>query len=95
MNLPFEGQTFEEHFLIVDVEMQKSPFESDSPERWFWFAPPFHNGQSALLHKQPDNIYRIDLQLGPDTDPKAEATEEKVIPGSRLSSGTRRSGWTG
>lgn len=80
MNLPFEGQTFEEHFLIVDVEMQKSPFESDSPERWFWFAPPFHHGQSALLHKQPDNIYRIDLQLGPDTDPKAEATEEKVIP---------------
>mgnify|MGYP003637373549 CR=1 FL=1 len=80
MNLPFEGQTFEEHFLIVDVEMQKSPFESGSPERWFWFAPPFHHGQSALLHKQPDNIYRIDLQLGPDTDPKAEAAEEKVIP---------------
>ena len=51
-----------------------------TPERWFWFAPPFHPGQSALLHKQPDNIYRIDLQLGPDTDPKTEATEEKVIP---------------
>ncbi|MCR8825008.1 FAD-dependent oxidoreductase [Pseudosulfitobacter koreensis] len=80
MDLPFEGQTFEEHFLIVDVEMEKSPFETDSPERWFWFAPPFHHGQSALLHKQPDNIYRIDLQLGPETDPKAEATEEKVIP---------------
>ncbi len=80
MDLPFEGQTFEEHFLIVDVEMEKSPFETDSPERWFWFAPPFHPGQSALLHKQPDNIYRIDLQLGPETDPKTEATEAKVIP---------------
>jgi 3-(3-hydroxy-phenyl)propionate hydroxylase len=81
MNLPFEGQTFEEHFLIVDVEMDQSPFgDHDTPERWFWFAPPFHPGQSALLHKQPDNIYRIDLQLGPDTDPKAEATEEKVMP---------------
>ena len=81
MNLPFEGQTFEEHFLIVDIEMEKSPFgDHDTPERWFWFAPPFHNGQSALLHKQPDNIYRIDLQLGPETDPKEEATEEKVIP---------------
>lgn len=81
MNLPFEGQTFEEHFLIVDVEMETSPFGNhDTPERWFWFAPPFHNGQSALLHKQPDNIYRIDLQLGPDTDPKLEATEAKVIP---------------
>lgn len=81
MELPFEGQTFEEHFLIVDVEMEQSPFgDHDTPERWFWFAPPFHKGQSALLHKQPDNIYRIDLQLGPDTDPKEEATEEKVIP---------------
>lgn len=81
MGLPFEGQTFEEHFLIVDVEMEQSPFgDHDTPERWFWFAPPFHKGQSALLHKQPDNIYRIDLQLGPETDPKTEATEEKVIP---------------
>ncbi|WP_439149908.1 FAD-dependent oxidoreductase [Sulfitobacter sp.] len=81
MDLPFEGQTFEEHFLIVDVEMETSPFGNhDTPERWFWFNPPFHNGQSALLHKQPDNIYRIDLQLGPETDPKEEATEAKVIP---------------
>ncbi|KAJ04529.1 FAD-dependent oxidoreductase [Sulfitobacter mediterraneus] len=81
MNLAFDGQTFEEHFLIVDVEMETSPFgDHDTPERWFWFAPPFHPGQSALLHKQPDNIYRIDLQLGPDTNPKEEATEEKVIP---------------
>lgn len=81
MGLPFEGQTFDEHFLIADVEMESSPFgDHDTPERWFWFAPPFHEGQSALLHKQPDNIYRIDLQLGPEADPKAEATEERVLP---------------
>ncbi|MBV2359740.1 FAD-dependent oxidoreductase [Thalassococcus sp. CAU 1522] len=80
MGLAFEGQTFDEHFLIVDVEMPESPFGTDTPERWFWFRPPFHPGQSALLHKQPDNIYRIDLQLGPDTDPAEEATEEKVLP---------------
>ncbi len=80
MGLAFEGQTFEEHFLIVDVEMDESPFATEVPERWFWFEPTFHKGQSALLHKQPDNIYRIDLQLGPDTDPKKEATEEKAVP---------------
>lgn len=80
MDLPFEGQTFEEHFLIADVEMDESPFETDVPERWFWFEPEFHPGQSALLHKQPDNIYRIDLQLGPETDSKIQATEEKVLP---------------
>ena len=80
MGLAFEGQTFEEHFLIADVEMDDSPFETEVPERWFWFEPEFHPGQSALLHKQPDNIYRIDLQLGPETDPILEATEEKVLP---------------
>ncbi|EKF17611.1 FAD-dependent oxidoreductase [Nitratireductor pacificus] len=76
LGLDFEGQVFEERFLIADVEM-KADFPS---ERWFWFEPPFHNGQSALLHKQPDDIYRIDLQLGPDADPDEEKKPENVIP---------------
>jgi 3-(3-hydroxy-phenyl)propionate hydroxylase len=76
LGLDFEGKVFEERFLIADVEMQ-----ADFPsERWFWFEPPFHPGQSALLHKQPDNIYRIDLQLGWDADPDEEKKSENVIP---------------
>ena len=74
--LDFEGRHFEERFLIADVEM-----DADFPsERWFWFTPSFHPGQSALLHKQPDNIYRIDLQLGPDANPDEEKKPENVIP---------------
>ena len=76
MGLDFEGRVFEERFLIADVEM-KADFPS---ERWFWFEPPFHKGQSALLHKQPDDIYRIDLQLGWDTDPEEEKKPQNVIP---------------
>lgn len=76
MGLDFEGRVFEERFLIADVEM-KADFPS---ERWFWFEPPFHTGQSALLHKQPDDIYRIDLQLGWDSDPEEEKKPENVIP---------------
>ncbi len=76
LSLDFAGRVFEERFLIADVEMA-----ADFPsERWFWFEPPFHKGQSALLHKQPDNIYRIDLQLGGDADPSEEAKPERVIP---------------
>jgi 3-(3-hydroxy-phenyl)propionate hydroxylase len=76
LGLDFEGKVFEERFLIADVEMQ-----ADFPsERWFWFEPPFHSGQSALLHKQPDNIYRIDLQLGWNADPDEEKKPENVIP---------------
>lgn len=76
LGLEFEGELFEERFLIADIQMQ-----ADFPsERWFWFEPGFHNGQSALLHKQPDNIYRIDLQLGWDTDPEVEKLPERIIP---------------
>jgi len=81
MGLDFTGQTFEEQFLIADIEMGDSPFGNHAvPERWFWFDPPFHNGKSALLHMQPDNIYRIDLQLDVNADGKVEASEDRVIP---------------
>ena len=76
MGLEFTGRTFEERFLITDIRMK-----ADFPmERRFWFEPSFHGGQSALLHRQPDNIFRIDLQLGPDADPDQEARPERVIP---------------
>lgn len=76
MGLDFVGRVFEDNFLIADVVMQ-----ADFPtERWFWFDPPFNRGQSALLHKQPDNVWRIDLQLGWDIDRDKEKQPENVIP---------------
>ena len=78
MNLSFDGEVFDEHFLIVDIFMEAQPFESDRPERWFWFAPTFHEGHSALLHKQAENIYRIDLQLEENIDKKKELDPERV-----------------
>jgi len=70
----FSGQVFEDQFLIADVKMT-AEFPN---ERWFWFDPPFHAGRSALLHKQPDDIWRIDLQLNWDADPVAEKRPENV-----------------
>ncbi|WP_372891228.1 FAD-dependent oxidoreductase [Rhodosalinus sp.] len=76
MGLDFVGRVFEDNFLIADVVM-----DADFPtERWFWFDPPFNPGQSALLHKQPDGVWRIDLQLGWDIDKEEEKKPEKVIP---------------
>ena len=41
LGLEFDGELFEERFLIADIEMQ-----ADFPsERLFWFEPTFHNGQ--------------------------------------------------
>ncbi|SFK45224.1 3-(3-hydroxy-phenyl)propionate hydroxylase [Pseudovibrio ascidiaceicola] len=76
MGMDFVGRIFEDNFLIADVVM-----EANFPtERWFWFDPPFNRGQSALLHKQPDNVWRIDLQLGWDVDKEEEKKPENVIP---------------
>jgi 3-(3-hydroxy-phenyl)propionate hydroxylase len=76
LGLDFVGRVFEDNFLIADVIM-----EADFPtERWFWFDPPFNRGQSALLHKQPDGVWRIDLQLGWDIDKDEEKKPENVIP---------------
>ncbi len=76
LGLSFAGEIFEDQFLIADVRMQ-----ADFPvERWFWFDPPFHSGQSCLLHKQPDDVWRIDLQLSPDADPEHERQPAVVRP---------------
>jgi 3-(3-hydroxy-phenyl)propionate hydroxylase len=76
MGLDFVGRVFEDNFLIADVTM-----DAEFPtERWFWFDPPFNKGQSALLHKQPDGVWRIDLQLGWDIDKEREKKPENVIP---------------
>jgi 3-(3-hydroxy-phenyl)propionate hydroxylase len=74
LGLPFEGQVFHDRFLITDVRM-----DADfPPERWFWFDPPFHQRQSALLHAQADRVWRIDLQLGWGADPEVELEPERV-----------------
>jgi 3-(3-hydroxy-phenyl)propionate hydroxylase len=76
LDLAFRGEVFEDRFLIADVKMR-----GDFPaERWFWFDPPFHEGRSALLHKQPDDVWRIDLQLGPDANALEEQKPERVLP---------------
>jgi 3-(3-hydroxy-phenyl)propionate hydroxylase len=85
MGLGFKGITFEDKFLIADVSMA-----ADFPtERRFWFDPPFHAGQSALMHRQPDNVWRIDLQLGRDADVDEEQKPERVLARLRRVLGNR------
>ena len=74
MGLGFEGRVFEDNFLIADIKAH-----ADFPtERRFWFDPPFNRGETALMHKQPDDVWRLDFQLGWDIDRQAELAEDKV-----------------
>jgi 3-(3-hydroxy-phenyl)propionate hydroxylase len=76
MGLEFEGRVFEDNFLIADIKMKGD--QSFPTERWFWFEPPFKSGSSTLLHKQPDDVWRIDFQLGWEIDRKEELKEENI-----------------
>ncbi len=74
MGLESKGRVFHDRFLIADVKMA-APFPA---ERWFWFDPPFNRNLSALLHRQPDNVWRLDFQLGWEADPDTEKDPARV-----------------
>jgi 3-(3-hydroxy-phenyl)propionate hydroxylase len=76
LGLEAQGQVFHDRFLIADIRMRSS-FPT---ERWFWFDPPFHPGQSVLLHRQADDVWRVDFQLGWDADPEEERKPERIAP---------------
>src|ERR1700691_6059125 len=74
LGIAFEGASFVDKFVICDVKMAfKFP-----PQRMFWFAPTFDKSNISLMHQQPDSIWRIDWQLGPNDDPDLECAPERV-----------------
>ena len=74
LGLDFTGRVFEDNFLIADVRMK-----ADFPAiRRFWFDPPFNPGQTSLIHKQADDVWRIDFQMGWDIDRDEVMKEENI-----------------
>jgi 3-(3-hydroxy-phenyl)propionate hydroxylase len=74
MGLGFEGRVFRHQFLICDVKIKM-----DRPaERLFWFDPSFNPGLSALLHKQADDVWRLDFQVGDEADRETEVKPENA-----------------
>ena len=74
LGLPYPGEIFHDQFLIADIRLT-----GDLPkERRFWFYPPFHPTNSVLLHRQADDILRVDFQLGRDADPDEEKKPENI-----------------
>ncbi|KPP86297.1 MAG: 3-(3-hydroxy-phenyl)propionate hydroxylase MhpA [Rhodobacteraceae bacterium HLUCCA08] len=74
LGLGFVGEVFKDSFLIADIRM-KADFPT---ERWFWFEPWFKSGASTLLHRQPDDIWRVDFQIGWDVDRAEELKEDNI-----------------
>ena len=74
MKLPLAGSSYEGRYLIAYIKLK-----SDHPtERRAWFDPPANPGSTVLMHKQPDDIWRIDYQLLDEQDSAAELDEERI-----------------
>jgi 3-(3-hydroxy-phenyl)propionate hydroxylase len=76
LGLKLEGQAFTGKFVIVDIDLH-SPFPT---ERRAWFDCACNPGSTMLMHKQPDNIWRIDYQIPDDADLDAAIQEANVRP---------------
>lgn len=73
-NLRLNGDNLEGRYIIADVQM-----DHDYPtERRALFESAANPGGTVLIHKQPDNIWRIDYQINADED-SAVAMQEVHI----------------
>ncbi len=72
--LRLKGENYEGRYVIADVQM-----DHDYPTiRRALFDPLSRRGGTVLIHRQPENIWRIDYQLRDDESAEEATREEKV-----------------
>ncbi len=76
LGLHLEGTQYDGKYVIVDV-VQKT---QRAVERLAWFDPPSNPGSTILMHRQPDDVWRIDYQIRDDEDPLEAVKPENVLP---------------
>lgn len=76
LGLQLQGTAYEGRYVVADIEL-----DSERPtERLAWFDPPSNPGSTILMHKQPDNVWRVDYQLRDGEDPDEAVKPENVLP---------------
>src|ERR1700730_12461881 len=76
LGLQLEGVQYEGRYVIVDIEQDTRR----NVERLAWFDPPSNPGSTILMHRQPDNVWRIDYQVADHEDPTEAVKPENVLP---------------
>ncbi|MGQ0777832.1 MAG: FAD-dependent monooxygenase [Pseudonocardiales bacterium] len=74
LGLNFSGTTYQDRFLIADIRANLSLPQ----EPRFFFDHPTNPGSTILIHPQPDCVWRIDWQLGRDSDVAVERAPENL-----------------
>ena len=74
LGLRLKGDNYEGRYVIADIRM-----DHDFPtERRAFFEPSGNPGGTVLIHKQPDDIWRVDYQLR-EGESEADALKEENI----------------
>lgn len=74
LGLNLEGTAYEGRYVIIDIELHSR----HPTERRAWFDPPWNPGSTVLMHRQPDDIWRIDYQLRAGQDSETALQPENV-----------------
>ena len=73
MDLQMEGASYEGFFVIADIRVDL-PLPT---ERLAYFDPEWNPGNTILMHREPNGIWRVDYQL-----PEGETPEQALRPES-------------
>lgn len=74
LGLRMEGTSYEGRYIVADVRLATDL----PPGRRVWFDSAGNPDSTIILHRQPDNIWRIDYQLRDDEDSDRELEPERV-----------------
>ena len=80
LGLQLKGQQYDGRYVIVDVKQKSTRLQTHPVERLAWFDPPSNPGSTVLMHRQPDDIWRIDYQVRDGEDPIEAVKPENVLP---------------
>lgn len=74
LNVPFTSKRGDDRWCIADVRFTKRP----PTERHTWVEAPFNENRAVWQHLMADDVWRIDYQMAPDSDP-AHVSREEVV----------------
>jgi 3-(3-hydroxy-phenyl)propionate hydroxylase len=76
LGLQLKGTQYDGKYVIVDIRQRTRR----AVERLAWFDPPSNPGSTILMHRQPDDVWRIDYQIRDDEDPVEAVKPDNVLP---------------
>lgn len=63
--LPEHSERGQDRWCITDVRFERARLN----ERWTWVEAPFNENRGVWQHLMADDVWRLDFQMAPDSDP--------------------------